>query len=89
MRKKTIYICECCGKESSNAEEIRKCEASHFGLTPDEKERWEIYKTIVKRRSADVFHSKNERTEKSYDEAIQELMEFEAQHHLNEEESNG
>ena len=40
MKTRTIYICEVCGNESEDRNEIAVCEAQHFGLTPDEKREW-------------------------------------------------
>ena len=33
MKQYTMYVCETCGYESRDAEDVRKHEASHLGLT--------------------------------------------------------
>ena len=33
MKQYTVYVCETCGYESRNVEDMRKHEASHLGLT--------------------------------------------------------
>ena len=80
MKHYTTYICEKCNKESRNAEEIRKCEAAHLGLTPNEKLEYDMLKEIVRSRSYTVSVTKNEKTDKDFDDAINELLEFEKEH---------
>ena len=47
MRQKTVYICECCGKEYSNSMDAYKCEANCLGIDI------ESYKKIYARKSSD------------------------------------
>lgn len=77
MKQYYIYECEHCGKKSKDREEIMECEATHFGLTVEEKQEWEQLKEKVGHKSAIVSNCKNERTDKEYDDAIVELMNFE------------
>ena len=39
MKQYTVYVCETCGYESRDVEDMRKHEASHLGLTVEEMER--------------------------------------------------
>lgn len=36
MKQYTMYVCETCGYESRDAEDVRKHEAFHLGLTLEE-----------------------------------------------------
>lgn len=84
MKQHIIYECETCGKQSKDREEIMICEAAHFGLTVTEKREWEQLKDKVRYKSAIVSGCKNEQTDKEFDEAIEELMEFEKLHEIKE-----
>lgn len=77
MKQYIIYECEKCGIKSRNREEIMKCEATHLGLTVSEKQEWEQLKEEVRHKSAIVSSCKNEQTDKEFDDAIHELMDFE------------
>lgn len=80
MKQIMVYVCEKCGKQSQNIEEILKCEAAHFGLTPDKMKEWQALATKAKQAGAIVYIEKNEQTEKAYDKAIDELIAFEKAH---------
>lgn len=82
MKTCTKYICEVCGKESDNSEEIRKCEASHQGLTLDEaKQHNELIKAAEKCGRV-VSITKNAETNKDFDNAVEKLLVFEKEHNL-------
>ena len=80
MKSYTIYVCETCGKESRNAEEIIKCEAEHLGLTVSEYEEYNRKKDFVRSLSAAVSITNNESTRKKVDDAVDDLIRFEAEH---------
>lgn len=84
MKQHIIYECEKCGKQSKDREEIMICEAVHFELTVAEKQEWDQCKEKVRYKSAIVSSCKNEQTEKEFDGAIAELMEFEKLHGIEE-----
>ena len=84
MKQHIIYECEKCGKKSRDREEIMICEAAHLGLTVAEKQEWEQLKEKVRYKSAIVSSCKNERTDKEFDDAIAELMDFEKLHGIEE-----
>lgn len=84
MKQHIIYECEKCGKQSKDREEIMICEAAHYGLTVAEKQEWELLKEKVRHKSAIVSGCKNEHTDKEFDDAIAELMDFEKEHGINE-----
>lgn len=84
MKQHIIYECEKCGKQSKDREEIMICEAAHLGLTVSEKQEWESLKEKVRYKSAIVSTCKNEQTDKDFDDAIAELMDFEKSHGIEE-----
>lgn len=84
MKQHIIYECEHCGKKSKDREEIMECEAAHFGLRIAEKQEWEQLKEKVRYKSAIVSRCKNEQTDKEFDDAIAELMNFEKEHGIEE-----
>ena len=82
MRTKIIFVCETCGKESENRDDIFSCEASHLGLTVDEAREWERLKSFVANRSHTVAWTRNQATVDAFDEAVDELTSFEVSHGL-------
>lgn len=80
MKQHIIYECENCRKQSKDREEIMKCEASHFGLTIAEMQEWKNLKENVRHAGAVVGTTKNEQTDKAFDEAIEKLLAFEKGH---------
>jgi hypothetical protein len=80
MKQYVSYICEKCNKESRNANEIKECEATHLGLTSDEKIKYDGLKEIVRRCSYAVNITKNAKTDKEFDDAINEIIAFEKEH---------
>lgn len=82
MRQHITYECEGCGFTSPERVEVLKCEASHIGngLSIAEMQGYKMLKEIVRRKSYDICISKNESTEKAYDEAIDDLIKFEKEH---------
>ncbi len=77
MKQYIIYECENCGKKSRDKEEIIKCEASHLNLSDNEYKKWEELKQNVRYAFYIVSICKNEQTDKEFDDAIEELMDFE------------
>ena len=77
MKQHVIYECKTCGKKSENKEDILECEAAHLGLTIAEKKTYDFLKDRVKNASSVVSITKNEETDKAFDKAINELMDFE------------
>ena len=79
MRMYQVYVCEHCGKESTSCEDIEACEASHMGLSVEEKHSWDALKSAAYFGS-DVATTNNEKTRAAYDEAIEKLVSFEQAH---------
>jgi len=82
MKTKIFYICETCNNISSDIDIIQICEANHLGLTVNEHFCYKALEEIVRRTSYKVSVTKNTETEKAYDEAIKELMDFEEKHNI-------
>ena len=80
MKEYLTYVCEKCGKESRNKEEIYKCEASHLGLTVEEKHIYDELQSNVNLKSHILYVTKNEESEKEFDAAVEKLLEFERMH---------
>ena len=47
MKQYTVYVCETCGYESRDVEDMRKHEASHLGLTVEEMETYRALKSFA------------------------------------------
>lgn len=58
------------------------CEAAHYGLTLEEYYHWRELLKTVKEAGAINSISKNERTDKAFDDAVIRLVEFEKEHKL-------
>lgn len=82
MKTIMMYQCEKCRKVYDSASQAMTCEAAHYGLTLEEYHHWmELQKTA---KEAGVMNSigKNERTDKAFDDAVIQLVEFEKEHKL-------
>ena len=77
MKQYTVYICETCGCESKNRDEMREHEASHLGLTVKEMETYKALKSLVRYMGSVVSNTNNEATRKMFDESIEDLIAFE------------
>lgn len=82
MKTIMMYQCEKCRKIYDSAIQAMTCEAAHYGLTLEEYHHWmELLKT-TKEVGAMNSISKNERTDKAFDDAEIQLVEFEKEHKL-------
>ena len=82
MNQHIIYECKTCRKKSENKEDILECEAAHLGLTIAEKKTYDFLKERVKYASSVVSRTKNEETDKAFNEAIEMLLAFEKEHRI-------
>ena len=80
MKQYTVYVCETCGYESRDVEDMRIHEASHLGLTLKEMETYKAMKSFAVYMGSVIANRKNEETERKYDEAIQVVIDFEKEH---------
>jgi len=76
MTLTVTYTCEVCGRQSSNAIDIVKCECSHLGITVDQLKEWKLLKGAVRMTKT---HAKTEQVIK---DAIKNLNDFETKHRL-------
>lgn len=80
MKQHIIYECDACGKQSKDRVEIMKCEALHLGLTIAEMQEWRNLKENARYAGTVVGTTKNEQTDKAFDESIEKLLVFEKEH---------
>ena len=83
MKQHIIYECKTCGKKSENNEDILECEAAHLGLTIAEKKTYDFLKKRAEYADSVVSRTKTEETDKAFDKAINELMDFEKEFGIN------
>lgn len=82
MKQYIICECETYGKRSEDQAEIIACEAAHTGLTVAEKHEWEELKRKCQDTARTVSYTNNEMTQKTLDDSIEALLEFEENHSL-------
>ena len=82
MKTIMMYQCEKCRKIYGSASQAMTCEAVHYGLTLEEYHYWMELQKTAKEAGAMNSISKNERTDKSFDDAVIQLVEFEKEHKL-------
>ena len=80
MKQYTVYGCDYCDFESKSFNETEKHEAEHFGLTIEEFHHWKTLKANVQSCSSTISRTKNEETEKMFDESVEKLIAFEKEH---------
>ena len=80
MKQYTVYVCETCGYESRDVEDMIIHEASHLGLTVKEMETYRAMKSFAAYMGSAIANRKNEETKRKYDEAIQAVIDFEKEH---------
>ena len=80
MKQYSIYVCETCGYESKNCNEMREHEAAHLGLTVKEMEEYNSLKSFAAHMGSVVSTTNNEMTRNKFDEAIENLTAFEKEH---------
>lgn len=80
MKQYTVYVCETCGYESKNANEVMQHEADHLCLTVKEMEQYRDLKSFANYMGSIVSHTKNEETYEIFNDAIKNLLNFEKEH---------
>lgn len=80
MKYKTIYQCEYCLSEYETSKEAYKCEADCLKLTLDEYAEYLDLLAREKNTSYLISRTKNETTEKLFDDAIKDVLEFQQKH---------
>lgn len=82
MRQYITYVCERCGQKSEDKNKIYACEASHLGLTTEQKQQYDTLQKNVELASAILNLRHNERTINEFDDAIKKLLDFEKQYNI-------
>lgn len=80
MKQYVVYVCETCGYKSKDRKEVMQHEAMHLGLTVEEMEQYRALKSFAAYMGSVVSHTKNEETNKAFDEAILDLLYFEQEY---------
>lgn len=82
MEKIVVYKCEICGNISENLYEILECEASHFGLSVEEKTKWDKLVSACAYWKCVSEKTDNEQVQLKYKKVFQERIMFEEAHNL-------
>ena len=60
MKSYTMFVCETCGFETKNREEMKKHEASHLGLTVEEMKTYQELKEHARYMGSVIYSTNNE-----------------------------
>lgn len=82
MKTIMMYQCEKCRKAYDSEHQAMTCEAAHYGLKLEEYKHWIVLMKTAKEAGAMNSISKNARTDKAFDDAVIQLVEFEKKHKL-------
>ena len=82
MRQYTMFVCETCGYESRSFDDMEQHEANHLGLTVKELHDYNALKSFAEYMGHTIANANNEETRKKFDKAIEDLVNFEIEHHL-------
>ncbi len=82
MKSYQVYVCEECGKESRNKDDILQCEAEHLGLSVEEKREYDHLKNLVERWERTVNRTCNQDTRSALDACATKLLAFEKEHNM-------
>lgn len=83
MRMNQVYVCDFCGHESKDHDEIELCEAKHIGLQSiEEKHQYDALKSATAYFASVVYNTNNEKTRAAYDAAVERQLAFEAEHNI-------
>lgn len=82
MKQYTVFVCDTCGYESRDCDDMRNHEASHLGLTVEEMESYMALKSFAAYMGSVVSSKNNEETRSKFDEAIEKLLAFEKEHDI-------
>ncbi len=82
MKIEKVYVCEFCKQIFGDIEACERCEATHFGLTYDQYKLWRKLLDTAQRAGIMVRITYNQGTKSAFEDAIQQLVDFEARHNL-------
>lgn len=83
MQTIQIYVCDHCKFQSSDRNSVMKHEAEvHYQITLEQYKQWITLLKAAERAGAQRGISKNPKTDKEFDDRIQDLVEFEHKHNI-------
>ena len=82
MKTVIIYQCEYCEKTFPDKSSAMDCEATHFGLKPEEYAAWKRLNKKAVTAGKTVGIQKNPETDKIFYDAVRALTEFEIEHNI-------
>lgn len=88
MTQYTVYVCDICGYESKEYEEILNHEASHFNLSASEFESYNTMKGFAKyyldyiRNDQHITSTNRSKSRNMYIETVKKIKKFEEEHSL-------
>ena len=82
MKYYTMYVCETCGYESRNVDDMEEHEAGHLGLTVSELHEYRALKSFAEYTGKVLYSTNNENTRATFDRAIENLLAFEEAHSI-------
>ena len=80
MKQYIVYVCETCGFESKNYNEMREHESTHLGLSVKEMNIYKKLKLDACNMGILVSFTNNKETRSKFDKAIEDLTAFEKEH---------
>lgn len=89
MKQYTVYVCETCGYENRDVDEMRKHEAAHLGLTVKEMDEYRALKSFASYMGSVISKINNEETQQKFDKAIEAVIDFEKRHSIRNKFTNG
>lgn len=82
LKVRIKYVCELCESEFDKSSECEKCEATHYGLTLEQYLDWKLLLKEAERAGLVRGYNKNPVTDKAFDNAVRNLVQFEESHEL-------
>ena len=83
MKQYTMFICDVCGKESRDQDEVELCQAQHLGLSSlEDYKKWQLLSRAAKDCTARLSYTNNQKLRDLEDEAYKELLSFEKEHQM-------
>lgn len=82
MRQYTVYVCETCGYEDTNANNMELHEAIHLGLTANQLREYKALKAHAIHMENILYGNDNDETRRAYNQAVDQVTQFEIAHNI-------
>ena len=82
MTHYTVYVCDTCGYETTNFNDMEVHEARHLGLNLQQMHEYRALKSFAQYMGSVILERNNDETNRKYDEAVKKLVAFEKEHGL-------